>query len=106
MNSKKLKRIVAMATVMATFLTNSVVSAATTTAQQDDETTISNSSNVLNVDVDDNGTVSYSLPASQSTSREDLPFSWDNASVYFLITDRFYMETNLTTILMEDQQLK
>lgn len=96
MNSKKLKRIVAMATVMATFLTNSVVSAATTTAtttaQQDEETTstTANSSNVLNVDVDDNGTVSYSLPASKSTSREDLPFSWDNASVYFLITDRFY----------------
>lgn len=95
MNSKKLKRIVAMATVMAIFLTNSVVSAATTTATtttQEDETatsTTSTNSNVLNVNVDDNGVVNYSLPASKTTDRENLPFSWDNASVYFLITDRF-----------------
>ncbi|MDY2783640.1 MAG: hypothetical protein SOT80_09650, partial [Candidatus Pseudoruminococcus sp.] len=28
--------------------------------------------------------------ASTSTSPKDTPFSWDNATVYFLLTDRFY----------------
>ena len=79
---------------------NSIVYAATTnsssTATQTANSEESNSSltsnvNVLNVNVDDKGSVDYIVPVSAANEdRENQPFSWDNASVYFVLTDRFY----------------
>ena len=98
MKFKMLRKVIASATLIATLFSNSIVYAATTnsssTATQVANSKESNSSltsneNVLNVNVDDKGSVDYTVPVS-AENREDQQFSWDNASVYFVMTDRFY----------------
>lgn len=95
---KKLKKIIASTTVIATLLSNCAVYAATTNSSStatstansiDVNSSSSSNENVLSVDVDDNGSVSYTVPVS-TENRENQQFSWDNASVYFAMTDRFY----------------
>ena len=44
------------------------------------------SENVLQVNIDEDGNLTYAEP---ETSLEDSVFSWDNATVYFALTDRF-----------------
>ena len=44
------------------------------------------SENILQVNIDEDGNLTYAEP---ETSAEDAAFSWDNATVYFTLTDRF-----------------
>jgi len=87
MNLKRIKRLIASAVAVTTIFSNNIMftSAATTT------TTSSSTENVLKVNVDENGEVTYQEPvsASSETPNEDSPFTWDNALVYFVLTDRF-----------------
>ena len=95
MKFKKLKSFIASAMVITTMLTNSIVYAANA-ATTDATSSIKNATsidtslyeNVLKVDMDDNGSINYTVPQS-TTGLEDKEFSWDNALVYFVITDRF-----------------
>ncbi|MDY3827498.1 MAG: alpha-amylase family glycosyl hydrolase [Clostridium sp.] len=98
MNFKKIKKIVACVAALTCVGTNIVASAAVNT-NSDTQSVINginpSDENVLKVDVDDSGEVTYTVPASASkygdvTYDENRPFSWDNVNMYFTITDRFY----------------
>ena len=95
MNFKKIKKIVACVAALTCVGTNVVASAAVNT-NSDTKSSINginpNDENVLKVDVDDSGDVTYTVPASASkygdvTYDENRPFSWDNVNMYF--TKRF-----------------
>lgn len=100
MKLKKLKKIVALVTVITTLFTSGITQAATINQEKVTNdisssmlskglySTANSNENVLKVDVDDNGSVNYSVPKA-TNNMEDKEFSWDNALVYFVMTDRF-----------------
>jgi alpha-amylase len=94
MNNKKLKRVIASLVIIASVFSNVPTYAATQGQATSTNTTSVNESdeNVLKVKIDDDGKLTYSEPVGATSSNTDLqnaPFSWDNASVYFVLTDRF-----------------
>lgn len=93
MKTKKIKRMI-LATLVSALVTSSCVTSATTFRVSSLNTAINNYQeigNVLKVDVDENGQVTYSTANSSlsSNTQEETKFSWDNATVYFALTDRF-----------------
>ena len=94
MKLKKLTKLITSVTVLTSMFGSTFASAATIPSQSSDSTSASESDeNVLKVKMDDAGELSYSVPKSGSygdvTYDENRTFSWDNASVYFVVTDRF-----------------
>ncbi|MFQ7001842.1 MAG: MucBP domain-containing protein, partial [Clostridium sp.] len=94
MKLKKLTKLITSVTVLTSMFGSTFASAATISSQSSDSTSASESDeNVLKVKMDDAGELSYSVPKSGSygdvTYDENRTFSWDNASVYFVVTDRF-----------------
>lgn len=94
MKSKKINRIVVGALVFTIMASTSLTGATMRTSSFN--TTYLNrfqeSGNVLKVDMDENGQVTYSTtssPEKDLTTQEERKFSWDNATVYFVLTDRF-----------------
>ena len=93
MKLKKLTKLITSVTVLASMFGSTFASAATIPSQSGDSSSSSSDENVLKVDMDDNGELSYTLPKSGSygevTYDQNRTFSWDNATVYFVVTDRF-----------------
>lgn len=99
MNNKTIKQIIATFMMVACLFTNTVVTTKAATTVYDvatsNETSASNSEDgILKVNIDDKGELTYQEPVSIATTDEVVPdenkvFSWNNATVYFLLTDRF-----------------
>ena len=93
MRLKKLTKLIVSTTILTSMFGSTFASAATI-SQSSDSSTVEADENVLKIDVDDNGDLTYTLPKSYTSSElqemEDRPFTWDNANVYFVMTDRFY----------------
>jgi len=94
MKLKKLTKLITSVTVLASMFGSTFASAATISNESSNSSSTSESDeNVLKVKMDDNGELSYSAPKGGSygevTYDENRTFSWDNASVYFVVTDRF-----------------
>ena len=93
MNLSKIKKIVAGVVVFTSFFSQTLVYASQNVNNQVAKNTYNENENVLKVNIDDNGELTYSEPASSQWGDvvydEDRPFSWDNANVYFVMTDRF-----------------
>lgn len=92
MKRKKLKGILGFVIAASMFINNGTVFAAVQNGNDSENTVTANDNSsvddgILKVNMDDDGAVSYSLKS--ESSLEDKQFSWDNASVYFAITDRF-----------------
>ena len=92
MKFKKLMKLIVSTTVLTSMFGSTFVSAATIPSSIG--STALDDENVLKIDVDDNGDLTYTLPKGHTSSNlqemEDRPFTWDNANVYFVMTDRFY----------------
>lgn len=92
MKNNKIKRVMALAIVLANLGTANIVNAKTDQESALAANNYSNeesTNNVLQVNVDDTGNVTYLEPTAATANAEDKVFNWDNASVYFVITDRF-----------------
>ena len=94
MKLKKLTKLITSLTVLTSMFGSTFASAATISNESSNSSSTSESDeNVLKVKMDDNGELSYSAPKGGSygevTYDENRTFSWDNASVYFVVTDRF-----------------
>ena len=105
MNRKKVFSLVSAVTIVTVLFTGNFVNvSATETTNQtsidsttdSDSTTTTDDSNTLKVNIDNKGALTYQEPVKEgstattaSTGREDAPFSWHNATVYFALTDRF-----------------
>ena len=106
--SKIIKAIAAVATFATVFTTSFSSIASAYSLSMANATTINSDAdynNALKVNIDNDGNLTYSEPASASTSPisssaatgdwgdtkydENRDFSWDNATVYFVMTDRF-----------------
>lgn len=91
---KKIKRVISGAIVF-TVIASSLVTAATMRTSSFNTTYLNNyqqNGNVLKVDMDEDGQVTYSTTSNSkksSDTQEEAKFSWDNATVYFVMTDRF-----------------
>lgn len=83
---KRLIKAIAISFLATTVFTTSIVNAKTI---NNVNTTSNQEENVLKVDCDSEGNVSYQLPVSATEKYTETPFSWDNATVYFVMTDRF-----------------
>ena len=94
MKSKKINRIVVGALVF-TIMASTSLTGATMRTSSFNTTYLKRfqeNGNVLKVDMDENGQVTYSTtssPEKDLTTQEERKFSWDNATVYFVLTDRF-----------------
>ena len=90
MKLKKLTSIITSTLLFASMFGNSFATAAPNEVTNNTIESISqqSDSNVLKVNIDDNGSLTYAEP--KVTNDENTPFSWDNATVYFVLTDRFY----------------
>ncbi|GKX67077.1 starch-binding protein [Inconstantimicrobium mannanitabidum] len=93
MKLKKVRRLVASVVVFTTLFSTTIAEAATQKITKSLNTKITTTAttqtqNVLKVKVNDNGSVTYAEPSTQMTN-EKKKFSWDNATVYFALTDRF-----------------
>lgn len=94
MNNKKIKRLVASLVFVASVFSNTLAYAAVSTTSTSTVSTSVNESdeNVLKVNIDDQGKLTYSEPVSTVegiANDENKPFSWDNVTAYFVLTDRF-----------------
>ena len=94
MKIKSIKRLIATVVAFTTVFSSNVMyaSAATTTSGITvTDSSIEDDSNVLKVNIANDGSVTYQEPANATyeTPNEDTPFTWDNALVYFVLTDRF-----------------
>lgn len=107
MKKGKLSRIIVSLAVLGTLMTSTIASGAfinTSSINAEIKTKLSDDSEegVLKVDIDNKGNVVYQEPVSAKsvsgipTDDEELyganknrVFSWDNATVYFVLTDRF-----------------
>lgn len=106
--SKIIKAIAAVATFATVFTTSFSSIASAYSLSMANATTINSNvdyNNALKVNIDDDGNLTYSEPVSASTSPisssvatgdwgdtkydENRDFSWDDATVYFVMTDRF-----------------
>lgn len=106
--SKIIKAIAAVATFATVFTTSFSSIASAYSLSMANATTINSDTdynNALKVNIDNDGNLTYSEPASASTSPisssaatgdwgdtkydENRDFSWDDATVYFVMTDRF-----------------
>ena len=90
MKLKKLTSIITSTLLFASMFGNNFANAAPNEVTNNTTESISqqSDSNVLKVNIDDNGSLTYAEP--KVTNDENTPFSWDNATVYFVLTDRFY----------------
>lgn len=94
MKRKKFNRII-VGTLISTIISSSFVTGATTRTVSFNTSYLNRyeeTGNVLKVDVDENGQVTYSTTSNldkSTDSQEERKFSWDNATVYFALTDRF-----------------
>ena len=94
MKRKKFNRIIVGA-LISTIISSSFVTGATTRTVSFNTSYLNRYEeigNVLKVDMDDNGQVTYSTTSNldkSTDSQEERKFSWDNATVYFALTDRF-----------------
>lgn len=94
MKYKKIKNLVISIVVATSMFTTTVTSAtvATTSVGNSDLSTqdsVESDKGVLKVTIDENGNYSYTEPVGAATSDENKLFSWSNATVYFVLTDRF-----------------
>ena len=89
MRLKKLTSIITATLMFLSMFGNNFASAATNRNVNNTTESIlkQSDSNVLKVNIDDNGALTYAEP--KVTNDEKSPFSWDNATVYFVLTDRF-----------------
>ena len=91
MKTRKIQRII-LGAMVATLLTSSCIASATTRNISYNTSFLNRfqeSGNVLKVDVDESGQVTYSTSSNITKNQEESKFSWDNATVYFALTDRF-----------------
>ncbi|WP_243251143.1 alpha-amylase family glycosyl hydrolase [Clostridium sp. D43t1_170807_H7] len=94
MKRKKFNRIIVGA-LISTIISSSFVTGATTRTVSFNTSYLNRYEeigNVLKVDMDENGQVTYSTTSNldkSTDSQEERKFSWDNATVYFVLTDRF-----------------
>ncbi len=94
MKRKKFNRII-VGTLISTIISTTFVTGATTKTTTYNTSYLSSyqgDGNVLKVDVDENGQVTYCTTSNLDEStdtQEERKFSWDNATVYFVLTDRF-----------------
>ena len=91
MGAKKIKRII-LGTMVATLITSSCITSATTRNISYNTSFLNRFQeyeNVFKVDVDESGQVTYSTSSNSKNNQEETKFSWDNATVYFALTDRF-----------------
>ena len=84
---KTLKKVFALFIALTCLFTNTVVYAMNETkVMTNDET----KENILKVNIDKDGDLTYIEPAGiYEEANENSPFTWDNALVYFVLTDRF-----------------
>ena len=78
--------------MVATLITSSCITSATTRNISYNTTFLNRFQgyeNVFKVDVDESGQVTYSTSSNSKNNQEETKFSWDNATVYFALTDRF-----------------
>ena len=96
MKFNKLKKIVAAVATFTCLMSQTFVYAATKTNEDVSEQNVAEEVNteegVVKVKIDDDGNLTYAEPQGApiyEEANENSPFSWDNALVYFVLTDRF-----------------
>lgn len=83
MKFKKLTSVITSVLLISSMFGSTAIGAE---SNNDSSTELVSSENVLQVNIDEEGNLTYAEP---ETSAEDAAFSWDNATVYFTLTDRF-----------------
>ena len=89
MSISKIKRIAALTILGSNIFAANLVNAAPIKPVTINMEKSSTEETVLKVNVSDSGELTYLEPARSGTALENKAFDWDNASVYFVITDRF-----------------